>query len=88
MHGQLESFDFVNGGRTYTCRVEQMRRGAPDRWWWFAVTGDRARYAPFRADAGDAELAVRDRVVAYYEDLVARRGWVGPRGRSTMPARG
>ena len=70
----LQSFDFTDGGRVYTCHVEAPRRGRADAWWWFTVTGDAARYAPFRADADDTEASVRPRVVAYYEERLARRG--------------
>ena len=74
------AFDFVDSGRTYTCRVEELHRGRPEPWWWFDVSGDRSRYAPFRAEETDTESSVQDRMVAYYEDLVARRGWVDRRG--------
>ncbi len=69
------AFEFSDGGRNYSCRVEEAARGAREAWWWFDVGGDRSRYAPFRADVGDTEASVRERVVAYYEDRVARRGW-------------
>lgn len=68
------AFDFMDGGRTYTCRVEAPRRGRAEAWWWFGVTGDDARYAPFQAVADDTPDSVRPRVVAYYEDRLARRG--------------
>ena len=64
---------FLVGGRTYTCRVEQSGGAPASPWWWVDVSGDQARYAPFRADAGDTEDSVRDRVVAYYEGLLERR---------------
>jgi len=70
-----EAFDFEDGGRAYQCHVEeQERRGCGEAWWWFGVSGDDNRYAPFRADTGDTEVSVRSRVVAYYEDRVSRRG--------------
>lgn len=81
------AFDFVNGGRTYTCRIEELHGGRPEPWWWFDVSGDRSRYAPFRAVDGESEASVQDRVVAYYDDLVARRGWVDRRGFGGQPAR-
>ena len=87
MIGIGDAFDFVDSGRTYTCRVEGLHRGGPERWWWFDVSGDRSRYAPFRADTDDTESSVRSRMVAYYEDLVARRGWVDRRGFGGSPAR-
>src|SRR5919201_686443 len=69
----IEAFQFEAGGRTYTCRVEALRRARPEAWWWFHVTGDGHRYAPFRAAADDSESDVRSRVVAYYEKLLVRR---------------
>jgi hypothetical protein len=68
------AFDFTDGGRTYSCRVEAPRGGRAEAWWWFSVSGDQARYAPFRAEADDTEANVRPRVLAYYEDRLARRG--------------
>ncbi|GMV08529.1 MAG: hypothetical protein AMXMBFR55_02630 [Gemmatimonadota bacterium] len=68
------SFSFVDNERTYTCTREGLRGVQDDPWWWFSVSSDdRHRYAPFRAEVGDTEASVRPRVVAYYEDLLARR---------------
>lgn len=70
----MEAFDFEADGRTFTCSVEAAgRAGSPD-WWWFSVTGDRHRYAPFHYDGEDTESTVRSRVLAYYRDLLERRG--------------
>ncbi len=80
------TFDFVENGRTYTCRVEALPRGSAAGWWWFGVSGDDARYAPFRATADDTPASVRPRVVAYYEDRVARRGGAPWRDRGDAPA--
>ena len=87
MTGIREAFDFVDQGRTYSCRVDELRHGRPERWWWFGVTGDRSRYAAFRAEPGDTEMSVRNRMVTYYEDRVARRGWVDSRGYGTPSTR-
>jgi hypothetical protein len=70
-----ESFEFVDGGRSYSCRVEQATGSRPDTWWWFDVAGDRGRYAPFRAEAEDTQASVRARIVSYYETHLERRGW-------------
>ncbi len=68
-----EAFQFQVGWRTYRCQVE--RQGGPksEAWWWFAVTGDTHRYAPFRAASGDTEAGVRERVLAYHTHRLARR---------------
>jgi hypothetical protein len=73
------AFQFEDGGRTYTCRVGEAQTAPSARtartapWWWFGVSGDGHRYAPFHADAGDTQESVRPRIVAYYEALLVRR---------------
>lgn len=72
---------FEHHGRTYDCVVEKASnrdgRGRTamigDSWWWFGVTGDRQRYAPFHGAKDDTVASVRDRIVTYYEALVAHR---------------
>ena len=69
-----QAFSFTDAGRTFTCRVERSRPHSNDAGWWFDVSTERhERHAPFRADATDTPAAVRDRVVAYYDELLARR---------------
>jgi hypothetical protein len=68
-----QEFAFDDAGRTFTCRVEAAR-GLRDAWWWFDVSTERhQRHAPFRASATDTADAVQARMVAYYDDLLARR---------------
>jgi hypothetical protein len=71
----IAGFEFVDAGRTFTCSVEAPRAARPEGWWWFRVTPDvrDQRYAPFRASADDTRDGVRTRIVAYYDDLLARR---------------
>lgn len=70
----LEGFEFVDNDRTFTCSVEKAHALGNEPWWWFSVsTDDRQRYAPFRAMTGDTQKSVRTRIVAYYDDLLARR---------------
>ena len=69
-----QSFTFVDAGRTFECRVDSLRPGSADAWWWFSVsTEPHQRHAPFRAADADTREAVRARVVAYYDALLARR---------------
>ncbi|GJG85759.1 hypothetical protein tb265_09400 [Gemmatimonadetes bacterium T265] len=69
-----QEFAFTDGDRTFTCRVEASRAARTDAWWWFDVSTERhQRHAPFRAAAGDTLHDVATRVVAYYDDLLARR---------------
>jgi hypothetical protein len=81
-----ETFAFTDGGRTFSCSVETMHGPRAEAWWWFRVsTDDHQRYAPFRAEPDDTTERVQHRVVAYYDNLLARRAepargnW--PRGR-------
>ena len=74
-----DTFDFTDGGRTFSCAAEgrPVARGEsprPDMWWWFRVSGDRHRYAPFRAVALESHRSVQTRIVSYYADLMERRG--------------
>jgi hypothetical protein len=78
----IDSLHFEDGGRTFDCRVEGRRaappRGRPQKgregaWWWFRVSGDAQRYAPFQSAAEDTPASVRSRILAYYADLLARR---------------
>jgi hypothetical protein len=82
------AFEFVADGRAYACRVEEPHGGRQEAWWWFGVQGDPNRYAPFRAEVGDTEASVRSRVVAFYEERLARRGWVGWHRREGVPPQG
>ncbi|AHG89446.1 hypothetical protein J421_1909 [Gemmatirosa kalamazoonensis] len=69
-----EEFSFIDAGRTFRCRIENSRTRAGDAWWWFEVSTEQyERHAPFRAEASDTPAGVRARVVAYYDDLLARR---------------
>ena len=79
--GTTHTLEFVEGGRSYSCQVEPLSRSRPDAWWWFSVKDDGSRYAPFRAEADDTDDSVRARVVAFYEERLARRAmpW-HPRG--------
>lgn len=70
----IQGFEFENAGRTFTCSVEATRSSPLVSWWWFKVSPrDPHRYAPFHADPKDTRGTVAERVVAYYDDLVARR---------------
>ena len=76
-HASREALTFVDAGRTFDCRVEhaETRPGpSAEAWWWFRVSSDAAqRFAPFRAAPDDTPDGVRDRIVAYYDDRLARR---------------
>ena len=46
-------FQFEDGGRSYSCTVEERRTAPMGKWWWFEVSGDGQRYAPFEAESKD-----------------------------------
>ena len=95
----LKAFTFEDNGRTYNCRVEEPRGARTRTWWWFDVSEDGQRYAPFEASDEDTEGTVRERVIAYYDHLLVRRAeppqqrqhWarrtkVAPAGDAAAPA--
>ena len=67
------TFEFEEGGRVYRCCVEGERSARTGAWWWFDVSGDAQRYAPFHPEPGDTKNSVRARIVAYYNALLVRR---------------
>ena len=71
-------FEFEENGKTYRCTI-QPAQGQP--WWWFQVSGDANRYAPFQAASKDTRESVRARIVSYYANhLAARFAPPPPRG--------
>jgi hypothetical protein len=73
-----EKFNFEEGGRTYNVSVEGSEPTRADAWWWFDVSGDRYRYAPFRAEKGDTKTSVQSRIVAYYTARLERKAMIVP----------
>ena len=90
----IGGFSFEHDGREYTCTVEERRAAPAGKWWWFAVTRDQQRYAPFEATSGDTDKSVRTRIIAYYENLlevrarpaVPRQHWAR-KGKPETPAK-
>ena len=73
-----EKFEFEEGGRTYKASIEGAEPTRADAWWWFDVSGDRYRYAPFRAEKGDTKTSVQSRIVAYYTARLERKAMILP----------
>ena len=71
----IDGFAFEDAGRTFTCTPELTRSSPPEGWWWFSLDSDKQgqRYAPFRVAATDTRKNVRERIVAYYDEMLARR---------------
>lgn len=81
-------FTFEQDGRTYSCTVEERTTEPVGTWWWFTVSSEQQRYAPFEVAAGDTQASVRSRIVAYYEHrLWVRAQPVVPRERHSGPGR-
>jgi hypothetical protein len=68
----IKGFEFQEGGRDYSCTVEQQFGQDGEHWWWFNVSGDGQRYAPFQASRDDTRTSVQKRIVQFYE----HRLWV------------
>lgn len=66
-------FTFDADDRTFACQIELARTDGAQPWWWFTVTGESHRFAPFQADVDDTRDSVQMRVLSYYRGLVARR---------------
>ena len=68
----IGAFEFVHSGRTFTCVAEKRQTAPAGTWWWFGVSYDQQRYAPFEASASDTQQSVKSRIIEYYE----HRLWV------------
>jgi hypothetical protein len=69
----LAGFSFLHDDRTYTCMAAEGPGGLGEAWWWFTVTRDANRYAPFRAASKDTRGSVQARIVAYYKNHLEHR---------------
>jgi len=84
-----DRFEFEEEGRTYTCCLEQAHVTQTEKWWYFAVTGDRTRYAFFQGASNDTRASVQSRILQSYAALLERRANVVPyRPFSTRRAEG
>ena len=82
----IKGFDFEHDSKTYHCSVAPLRPHGDEVWWWFNVSGDPNRYAPFHATKSDTRDSVRTRIVEYYANHIARRlAPPVPRGRWQKP---
>src|SRR5919201_4594319 len=72
LDSMLLPFTFEADDRTFVCQIEEGRTQVR-QWWWFTVSGESHRFAPFQPKADDTLESVRSRVLSYYRELVARR---------------
>jgi len=73
MRRTIEAFEFEHDGRTYSCIPEARAGGKKEMWWWFRVSGDAQRYAPFEVVSGESRDAVAKRIVAWHAAMLERR---------------
>lgn len=76
----LKPFEFTADGRSFSCTVETRSGPEAESWWWFAVSGDGQRYAPFRAARSDTRESVQERVAKFYADRLFARSQPTLRG--------
>lgn len=76
----IKGFEFQDGDRKYTCTIEVQRATPDDPWWWFAVSGDQQRYAPFRAESSDTRVTVQERIVGFYTNRLVQLALPRERG--------
>ena len=69
----IGAFSFVHNSRTYACYPEERQGAQTEMWWWFTVSSDGNRYAPFHALARDTRASIQSRIVAYYANHQAHR---------------
>jgi hypothetical protein len=89
----MDSLEFQDGTRTFTCQKASSPATPGTVWWWVSVTGESQRYAAFHARSDDTQANIRKRVIAYYTQLLADRARPPePRGhwaqRRAKPAEG
>ena len=69
----MKLLEFKDGDLTFTCEAKSSPATPGTVWWWMSVTGESQRYAAFRADSGDTQADLRQRIVAFYANLLAER---------------
>jgi len=69
----MKLIEFQDGDKTFTCEAKTSPATPGTVWWWMSVTGESQRYAAFRAEAGDTKANLRERILAYYANLLVER---------------
>ena len=85
----MDFLQFVDDGRTLTCRSASSPATPGTTWWWLEVTGENQRYAAFRTESTDTPENLRHRMIAHYAHLLAERArpaTVRPRWSRPAPA--
>ena len=69
----METVQFQDSGRTFTCEAASSPATPGTLWWWVSITGEAQRYAAFRTEPDDTPASLRPRVLAYYAKVLADR---------------
>ena len=69
----MNQLTFEEEGRTFTCEAAASMATPDTVWWWVKVSGDAQRYAAFHKQKGDTAASVKQRMIAYYEKVLADR---------------
>ncbi len=65
--------EFQDGERTFTCEAKSSPATPGTMWWWMSVTGESQRYAAFHTDKSDTQANLRERILAYYAQMLVDR---------------
>ena len=90
----MDLLQFVDDGRTLTCRSASSPATPGVTWWWLEVTGETQRYAAFRTEPTDTPENLEPRIIAHYAHLLAERArpatfrsrWSRPASAAPSPA--
>lgn len=69
----MESLEFQDGERTFTCTASSSPATPGTLWWWVSVTGELQRWAAFRTQPDDTPANLEPRVAAYYAQVLVDR---------------
>lgn len=69
----MKLVEFQDGDRTFTCEAKSSPATPGTLWWWMSVTGESQRYAAFRVASSDTKANLRQRILAYYAQLLVER---------------
>ena len=71
-----DEFSFEMDDQIVSCQSVSVAAPTADVWWWFSVSGDPSRYAPFRRSEDDCQATVQTRIVRYYRAVMERNGYL------------
>ena len=69
----MDSVQFHDDGRTFTCVPGSSPATPGTLWWWVTVSGEGQRYAAFRTQEDDTPANLKPRILAYYAQILADR---------------